>query len=251
MAEAYKDKVVVVTGGSRGLGEAMSRGFAAQGAKVVVASRKLENCQKLVEEITSYGGEALAVAVNTGDTDDLDRLIETVLAAYECVDIVIINAGINVAYASLSDCRVSQFDKMFNVNLKGPWYLASRLAPHMAKTGGGCVVNILSVAGLKQSTMNGFYGASKAGLKAMTETMAIEWAEHGIRVNAIAPGSYRSDLVGSTIDTIPGFEEGMISANLIPRIAESEEILKPVFYLCSDNYVTGTTLIADGGLMVK
>jgi len=140
---------------------------------------------------------------------------------------------------------------MLDVNLKGPWYLASRLAPRMGEQGGGCVINVLSVAALSTPAYSGVYAATKAGLKALTEVMAQEWADWNIRVNALAPGSYHSDLTDGAIETIPGYGEGMVAAALIPRVAETEEILNPVFYLASESFTTGITLVADGGLMAK
>lgn len=251
MDYSFENKVVVITGGSRGLGRSMSLGFAAKGASVVVASRKLENCKAVVAEIEAAGGKALAVAVNTGNTDDLDRLITETYDAYGRVDLLINNAGTNIALGPLSDIQPAAFDKMVDVNLKGPWYLASRLAPRMGEQGGGCVINVISVAALATPAYSGMYAATKAGLKAMTEVMAQEWAPMNIRVNALAPGSYHSDLTDSAIELIPGYGEGMVNAALIPRIAETEEILNPVFYLASESYTTGITLVADGGLMAK
>ena len=251
MADKFKGKVVLVTGGSRGLGRAISTGFAAEGAKVIVASRKLAVCEEVVQEIEAAGGEALAVAAHMGNTEDIDRLIETAYERCGRVDILVNNAGINVALGPLSDITTSAFDKMIEVNLKGPWYLASRLAPKMGEDGGGCVINLLSVAAMITPAYSGLYAATKAGLKALTEVMAQEWADWNIRVNALAPGSYHSDLTDGAIAAIPGYEEGMVGAALIPRIAATEEILNPVFYLASESYTTGITLVADGGLMAK
>lgn len=251
MGERFKDKVVIVTGGSRGLGRAMSIGFAAEGAKVVVSSRKQDSCDALVKEIEEAGGEALAVAANTGKVEDLDALIEAVYAHFKKVDILVNNAGTNIAFGPLSDIQPAAFDKMFEVNMKGPWYLASRLAPRMGEQGGGCVINLISVAALSTPAYSGVYAATKAGLKALTEVMAQEWAPLNIRVNALAPGSYHSDLTDGAIEVIPGYGEGMVTAALIPRIAETEEILNPVFYLASESFTTGITLVADGGLMAK
>lgn len=247
----FKDKVVLITGGSRGLGKAMCEGFARAGAKVVIASRKLEACQALADSINAAGGEAVPIAANVGSTEDLDRLKDAALAHFGRVDILINNAGINIAMGALTDLSPAAFDKMYQVNQRGPWYLASRLAPHMAESGGGVVINFLSVSGLKPPAYMGFYAATKAALEALTKVMAQEWAPMNIRVNAIAPGSYHSDLTDGAIAAIPGFEEGMIEANLIKRIADSDEILNPVFYLAGESYTTGITLTADGGMMTK
>ncbi|MCB1841685.1 MAG: SDR family NAD(P)-dependent oxidoreductase, partial [Halioglobus sp.] len=217
MADRFRDKVVIVTGGSRGLGRAMSIGFAAEGACVVVSSRKLAACEAVVAEIEAAGGTAIAQAAHTGRMADLDALIDAAYAAFGRVDILVNNAGINVAFGPLSDVDPGAFDKMVDVNLKGPWYLASRLAPRMGEGGGGCVINVLSVAALCTPAYSGIYAATKAGLKALTEVMAQEWAGLGIRVNALAPGSYHSDLTDGAIEAIPGYAEGMVAAALIPR----------------------------------
>ena len=244
----FMGKVVLVTGGSRGLGKAMSLGFAEQGATVIIVSRKQDSCTALAEQIVQAGGQAVGIAANTGKTDDIDALVRQLKADYARIDLLINNAGTNIALGPLTDLSPEQFDKMFQVNLRGPWYLASRIAPIMAATGGGSIINILSVAALRPPAYNGFYAATKSGLEAITKVMAQEWANDKIRVNAIAPGPYRSDLVDSSITAIPGFEEGMRDSTLLKRIAETDEILKPVFYLASDGNITGTTLIADGGL---
>ena len=244
----FTGKVVLVTGGSRGLGKAMSLGFAEQGATVIIVSRKQDSCTALAEQIVQAGGQAVGIAANTGKTDDIDALVRQLKTDYARIDLLINNAGTNIALGPLTDLSPEQFDKMFQVNLRGPWYLASRIAPIMAATGGCSIINILSVAALRPPAYNGFYAATKSGLEAITKVMAQEWANDKIRVNAIAPGPYRSDLVDSSIAAIPGFEEGMRDSTLLKRIAETDEILKPVFYLASDGNITGTTLIADGGL---
>ena len=187
----------------------------------------------------------MGIAANTGKTDDIDVLVKKLKADYARIDLLINNAGTNIALGPLTDLSPEQFDKMFQVNLRGPWYLASRIAPIMAAIGGGSIINILSVAALRPPAYNGFYAATKSG-SAMTKVMAQEWANDKIRVNHRGP--YRSDLVDSSIAAIPGFEEGMRDSTLLKRIAETDEILKPVFYLASDGNITGTTLIADGGL---
>ena len=118
----------------------------------------------------------------------------------------------------------------------------------MAEHGGGCIINLLSVAGLKPPAYMGFYAATKAAMEAMTKVMAQEWAPLGIRVNALAPGTYHSDLTDGAIANIPGFEEGALSQQLIKRVADTEEILNPIFYLASESISTGITLVADGGM---
>ncbi|MBW2268985.1 MAG: glucose 1-dehydrogenase [Deltaproteobacteria bacterium] len=248
---SFQDKVVLITGGSRGLGRAMSIGFAQAGAKVVIASRKIETCEALQKEISAAGGDALAVAAHMGNCEDLDHLIAATYEHYGRVDVLINNAAINIATRPLTEMNPEAFDKMYEVNLRGPWYLASRVAPRMAEQGGGAVINVLSVAGLKPPANMGFYASTKAGLEAMNKVMAQEWAPMKIRVNALALGTYHSDLVDTTIEQMPEYEQYMLGANLIKRLAESEEILHPIFYLAGESYTTGITLVADGGMLCK
>ena len=240
-------RVALVTGGSRGIGAAISTALKAEGYTVAA----------------NYAGNDEAASAFTAETG-IKTYKWSVADYYACaagiaqveedlgpIDILVNNAGINIAMGALTDLSPDAFDKMYQVNQRGPWYLASRLAPHMAENGGGVVINFLSVSALKPPAFMGFYAATKAALEALTKVMAQEWAPMNIRVNAIAPGSYHSDLTDGAIAAIPGFEEGIIDANLIKRIAASDEILNPVFYLAGESYTTGITLTADGGMMVK
>lgn len=244
-------KVAIVTGGSRGLGKHMCLGLAKAGADVVIASRKIEACDALAEEIRGMGRKALGVAAHVGNIEHLDGLIDAAYAEFGHVDILVNNAGMNPTISSLTDFSPEMFQKLFEVNTRGPWYLASRLAPKMAEHGGGSIINIISVGGLKPSAYQGFYSATKAALNALTKVMAAEWAADNIRVNDIAPGSYHSDLFDSA-SSIPGYLDGAINASLQKRVAETEEIIGPVLYLASDmsSFTTGATLVSDGGFMV-
>ncbi|MAC34572.1 MAG: short-chain dehydrogenase [Haliea sp.] len=245
-------KVALVTGGSRGLGRAMCLGLAEAGADVIVVSRKLENCETVAEAIRGKGRRALPLAAHVGRTEDLDAVIAASHEAFGHVDILINNAGMNPVAGGLSDLQPELFQKLFDVNTKGPWYLASRLAPRMAEHGGGSIINVISVGGLRPSAFQGFYAATKAALDALSKVMAAEWADKGIRVNSLAPGSYHSDLF-DTAAQMPGFLEGAIDASLQKRVAETEEIIGPVLYLASDlsSFTTGHTLVSDGGFMAK
>ncbi len=247
----FKDKVVLITGASRGLGKAMAEGFAEEGAKVIVSSRKLGACELVAENIKSKGGDAIAIDAHVGSIDQIDDLLLKVYSQVSNIDILINNAGINLGLASLSDTTVAMFDKMISVNLRGPWYLSSRIAPKMGNFGGGCIINILSIAAMISPPNMGLYASTKAALASLTEVMAQEWSPLNIRVNALAPGSYRSEMTNSAIQSIEGYEQSLIDAALIPRVADASEILNPVFYLATEAYTTGITLVADGGVLAK
>jgi NAD(P)-dependent dehydrogenase (short-subunit alcohol dehydrogenase family) len=249
---SLEGKVALVTGGSRGLGRAMVLGLAKAGADVVIASRKLENCEQVAGEVRAIGRRALPVSAHAGQMESLDALLEQTYATFGRLDVLINNAGTNPVTAGLSDLTPELFQKVFEVNTKGPWYLASRAAPRMAAHGGGSIINVISVGGLKPPAYQGFYAGSKAALHAMTKVMAAEWASMGIRVNAIAPGSFHSDMLDAALKILPGFEEGSREASLQKRIADTDEIIGPVMYLASDmsKFTTGATLVADGGYLV-
>lgn len=245
-------KVALITGGSRGLGRAMALGLARAGADVVITSRKVDSCEQVAQEVRALGRKALAFAAHAGDTHTLEQLLDATYAEFGRLDILINNAGTNPVTAGLSDLTPELFQKVLDVNTKGPWFLASRAAPRMAQHGGGSIINVISVAALKPPAYQGFYAASKAALHALTKVMAAEWAPLGIRVNAIAPGAYRSDMFDAAANVLPGFEEGSKAASLQKRIADTEEIIGPVLYLASSmgSFTTGSTLVADGGHVV-
>jgi len=249
---SLEGKVALVTGGSRGLGRAMVLGLAKAGADVVIASRKLESCEQVAEDVRAMGRRALPVSAHAGRMESLDALLDQTYDTFGRLDVLINNAGTNPVTAGLSDLTPELFQKVFEVNTKGPWYLASRAAPRMAEHGGGSIINVISVGGLKPPAYQGFYAGSKAALHAMTKVMAAEWASMGIRVNAIAPGSFHSDMLDAALKILPGFEEGSRDASLQKRIAETDEIIGPVMYLASDmsKFTTGATLVADGGYLV-
>jgi NAD(P)-dependent dehydrogenase (short-subunit alcohol dehydrogenase family) len=247
---SLEGKVALVTGGSRGLGRAMVLGLANAGADVVVASRKLERCEEVAAEVRALGRQALAVSAHAGDVTSLDALIESAYQHLGRIDILVNNAGTNPVTAGPSDLTPELFDKVFAVNTKGPWYLASRAAPRMGSHGGGSIINVISVAGIKPPAYQGFYAASKVALDALTRVMAAEWAPLRIHVNSLAPGAYHSDMFDAAARVLPGFEEGSRAASMQKRIAATEEIVGSVLYLASDmaSFTTGTTLVADGGM---
>ena len=248
----FDGKVVLVTGGSRGLGKAISEGFAAAGAKVVVSSRKLENCEAVVAGIRDSGGEAYPIAAHVGDIGSLDGLIDGTYAQYGKLDILVNNAGTNIAMGPLSDLTPEQYDKMYQVNQRGPWYLASRAAPKMGEQGGGCIINLLSVAALRPQAYMGFYASTKAALEAMTKVMAQEWSALNIRVNGIAPGPFRTHIANRRIHQ-PEVEAEFASMVPLGRIAQPEELKGLVLLLCSpaSSFMTGTTIPIDGGIMAR
>lgn len=247
---SLEGKTALITGASRGLGCAIAKGFAVAGATVIISSRKQDACDKVADDIQRNGGKAVAIAAHAGDMRSLDTLIEQSITKLKKVDILVNNAAISISFGRLDENDEAVFDKMNDVNLKGPWYLASRLAPKMRDTGGGNIINVISVGGLKPGAGVGIYCANKAALYALTKSMAAEWAPWNIRVNALAPGPYTTDMFNAG-KVMPGFEEGSKEATLQKRIATPEELVGSALYLATDasSFTTGSVVLSDGGYM--
>jgi NAD(P)-dependent dehydrogenase (short-subunit alcohol dehydrogenase family) len=239
-------KVVVVTGGSKGLGRAMALGFAEAGADVVVASRKLAPCEDVATEVRTFGRRTLAVACHVGDWDQCAALVDATVAEFGRIDVLVNNAGIAPVPPSLLDVTPELFDKTIAVNLKGPLRLTALAAEHMPA--GGAVINVSSKASLHPSSSTVVYAAAKAGLNALTRAAAEEYGARGIRVNAIVWGTFHTDSFHASMPTETG-QAQMAAGVALGRIADAEEIVGTALYLASDasSYLTGELLVLDGG----
>ena len=238
----FTGKVALVTGGSRGLGYQMVKAFAERGADVIVASRKLENCEAVAEEMRAMGRKALAASAHVGRWDECDRLIEEAYAAFGRVDILVNNAGMSPAMPS-HEVTEKLFDSVVNLNFKGPFRLASQVAKRMYDAGGGCIINVSSSGSMMPLPQTVPYGSSKAALNAMSKSLAWEYAPH-VRVNTLSPGAFRTDIV----EAWPDKGKGPIP---IPRghAADPEEIVTAALFLASPASVnvTGSLVRCDGG----
>jgi NAD(P)-dependent dehydrogenase (short-subunit alcohol dehydrogenase family) len=242
----FGGRVALVTGGSRGLGREIVRGFAAAGADVVIASRRLESCEALAAEVEAKTGRrALALACHVGDWDDAGHLVERAYAEFGRVDVLVNNAGMSPLYGSLGEIDQALWDKVLAVNLRGPFRLAVLIGERMAAAGGGAIVNVSSASARHPTPDVIPYAAAKAGLEAVTVALA-----HGlgpsVRVNAVAPGTFFTD-VSAHWD----MEEFGRRAErfALRRGGEPEEIVGAVLYLAGDGarYTTGAVLPVDGG----
>ncbi len=242
-------KVAIVTGGGRGLGKAIALGFAGAGADVVVASRKIENCEAVALEIESTGRRALAVGCHIGRPDQIDGLVESAYA-FGNVDIVVNNAAMSPG-TQLHESSAELFQKTYATNTLGPMLLASRCAERMRDAGGGVIINVVTTGAFRPGAGLGLYCSSKAALHALTLVMAKEWAGWGVRVNEIAPGPFLTDMMAPGAAN-PDFTARMYDSMLIKRIADPSEIVGAALYLASDasGFVTGTTVTVDGGISV-
>jgi NAD(P)-dependent dehydrogenase (short-subunit alcohol dehydrogenase family) len=241
-------KVAVVTGGSKGLGLAMARGFARAGADVVVASRKLEACEQAADEIRALGRRCLPIACHVGDWAQCDALIERTVGELGRIDVLVNNAGIAPVAPRLLDVSETLFDKTIGVNLKGPLRLGALAAEHMGE--GGAIINISSVASVRPIAFTAVYAAAKAGLNVLTKVMAQEFAPKGIRANGIICGTFWTDSFRSAV---PSEEAAAVAAQTpaLKRVADADEIVGTALYLATaaSSYTTGQMIQVDGGIL--
>jgi NAD(P)-dependent dehydrogenase (short-subunit alcohol dehydrogenase family) len=247
-------RVAVVTGASRGIGRSIAHRFAAEGAKVVVASRKQEGVEVVAQEIRAAGGFALPRALHVGQLDAIGPWWEAVQSEVGHVDILVNNAGTNPYFGPVLGTEWAAWDKTFEVNLKGPFEMARQLARRHVDSRLGQPASIISVAsilGTGAAPLQGVYGMTKAALMSMTRTMAVELGETGIRVNAIAPGIVDTKLA-SALTSDKGMREHMTNHTALKRIAQPDEIAGLAVYLASEesSYVTGQTWLIDGGFTI-
>ena len=245
-------KVAIVTGSTKGIGRAMVEGLARAGASVVVSSRKQDLCEQVAQEIADdTGAKALGLACHTGDWDGIPAFVEQVTAHFGRIDVLVNNAGINPAHVRPSEMTLDYWRKVFSVNLDGPLRMSQCVAPVMRDGGGGSIVNIGTMAAYGPGPTICAYGASKAGLKNLTRSMAMEWAPWKIRVNFLSPGPFVSEMLLGAAKTDPGYLDMVAGGTLQGRVAEPWEIVGPVLYLASDasTYVTADDLSVSGGMM--
>ncbi len=250
---SLKGKVALVTGGSRGIGEATALGFAKAGADVVVASRKIEDLEKVAGKIRSLGRKSLAVEAHIARMDQLQPLVDRVVKEFGRIDILVNNAGTNPALSSVLEMTERLWDTVMNLNLKGLYFLSQAAARVMKEQGGGNIINVASIRGIQPELDAGHvYSISKAGVIMATKVMALELAPYNIRVNAIAPGYIRTKLTESGFEAMPGRLESLVSRTPLGHVAEPEEIVGAMVYLASDasSFVTGETIEVSGGILL-
>ena len=243
-------RVALITGASRGIGAATARLLAQQGAHVVISSRKQEDLDVVAAEINASGGKATAIAAHQGESAALHRLIGEIEAGLGRLDILVNNAATNPYFGHISDTDMGMVDKTLQVNIKGYFELAALSSKLMKKTGGGAIVNIASINGVKPGMFQGIYSISKAAVINMTQAFAKECAPWKVRVNAVLPGLTETKFASALTKNDQILKVALQQIPLA-RVAQPEEIAPAILYLVSDaaSYVTGTTLTVDGGLI--
>jgi NAD(P)-dependent dehydrogenase (short-subunit alcohol dehydrogenase family) len=244
-------KVAVVTGSTKGIGRAMATGLSHAGATVVVSSRKQDLCDEVAEKIAAESGNpTLGVACHVGNWDDIPPFVDRIRSELGRIDVLVNNAGINPTPTTVSDMSLEYWRKVFSVNLEGPLRMAQQVAPVMRDGGGGSIVNIGTMAAYSGGPIICAYGASKAALINLTKSMAQEWVSWGVRVNALSPGPFTTEMVEGADRLQPGFKEMIAGGTLMQRIADPSEIVGPIVYLASDasSFVTGDDISVSGGM---
>jgi NAD(P)-dependent dehydrogenase (short-subunit alcohol dehydrogenase family) len=252
MSQNLTGKVVVVTGGSRGIGEAIAAGCLEAGAKVVIASRKQADLDAAAARL-GHADRVAAIACHTGKEAEVTALFEAAVARFGQVDGLVNNAATNPHFGPMIEVSESAIDKTFEVNVKGYFFCARALVKHArARGGGAAIVNVASIMGQRAAPMQGVYGMSKAAVISMTQTLAFELGGSGIRVNAICPGLVETKFA-SAIDANPSQSNHIGGRPPLGRHAQPPEIAGGAVYLLSDaaSFVTGTTLVIDGGATVS
>jgi NAD(P)-dependent dehydrogenase (short-subunit alcohol dehydrogenase family) len=244
-------KVAVITGASRGIGQAITELYAQAGAKVVLSSRKLEGLEEVASSIRAAGGEALAVAAHNGDKAQLQALVQKSVEAYGGVDILVNNAATNPHFGPVLEAEDSMWQKTFEVNLMGNFWLCQAVAPIMRVRGGGRIINVASVNGIRPGAMQGVYSVTKAGIINLTQTLAMELAADKIRVNAIAPGLVRTKFARAIWESDVVYN-AIVGRTPVNRIGEPDDIAGIALYLAApaSEFTTGQVFVVDGGISV-
>lgn len=244
-------KVAVVTGASKGIGKAIARAFAEQGASVVVSSRKQEAVDAVAAEFKADGLEATGIAAHMGSMDDIQQLTEKTIATYGGIDIIVNNAATNPVFGPIEQSTPDVFDKIMDVNVKGCFEFARLAYPSMKERGGGSVINISSVEGLSPGLGLGLYSVSKGALIMLTKVLAKEWGNAGIRVNAICPGLVDTKF-SAALTSNEAILKHVLSNQPIARVAEPEDMAGLALFLASPaaSYVTGSVYTNDGGYTI-
>jgi NAD(P)-dependent dehydrogenase (short-subunit alcohol dehydrogenase family) len=250
MSFGLAGKTIFVTGASSGLGAHFANCFAREGANVVLAARRVGHLAEIEAGIRKHDVRTLCVELDVSDQNSISQAVADAEVEFGAIDVLVNNAGIAATGLAIS-YEASDFDRVLDVNLRGAFFMAQAVAKRMVNQGGGSIINIASVLGIRQTNTAASYAISKAAVIQMTKVLALEWARHAIRVNAIAPGYFNTEMNESYLST----ESGMALIKRIPqrRLGNPAELEGPLLLLASDlsSYMTGSIVVVDGGLLVS
>ncbi len=238
-------RTVIVTGGTRGIGLALAEGYVLAGARVVVASRKADACERAAQHLRDLGGEAIGVPTHLGEVDDLGALVGRTVSEFGGVDVLVNNAATPIAQP-FGQLTVDALTKSFEVNLRGPVFLVQEALPQLKASPHAAVLNMVSIGAFIFAPMLSIYASMKAAMMSFTRSMAAEFAHDGIRVNALAPGPVDTDMMRKNPQEVI---DGMVGGTLMRRLATADEMVGAALLLTSDagSYLTGQVIIVDGG----
>jgi len=241
-------KVALITGSTKGIGRAIAVRMAEAGASVVISSRNQEACDTVAAQIRAAGGHAVAIACNINYKEQLQQLVDESIRQLGPIDVLVCNAALNPWYGPSQDISDEAFDKILNANIGSAHRLCQRVIPGMAAKGGGAVIIVSSIAGIKGTATLGAYGISKAADMALARNLAVEWGPHNVRVNCIAPGLVRTDFARALWEN-PATYAATVATYPLRRIGEPDEIAGAAIFLASaaGSFTTGQTLVIDGG----
>lgn len=248
---SLKNKVAIITGGSRGLGLMMAKGFAEAGAKLVICSRNIEQCEESAEKIRGLGTECLALCCDIAEASDVERLVDDTLDHFGRVDILVNNAG--MAWGDeLEDTPLERWDQMYKINVRGTFLCTTAVGKHMIANEGGKIINIASMSAIKSVdpsiAITPAYASSKGALIALTKNLARYWAKHNINVNAIVPGIFPTEMSRTLVESKRAIMEASVP---IGRLGGADDIKGAAVFLASAaaDYITGHVLWVDGGIL--
>lgn len=243
-------KIALVSGGSRGIGEAIAHALAEQGAHVIVSSRKLESCEVVAAAIRNNGGSAEAKACHAGDLEAIDTLFADIASAHGGLDILINNGGTNPYFGPVAETTPQAFEKTFEVNLRGPFFMSAKAVAQMKQRGGGAIVNVASIDGISAGNMQGVYSMTKAAMISMTQSFALENGADGIRVNALCPGLVETKFT-EVFTGNPQFVEA-VKRWPLQKTASPQDMVGTVLLMVSDAGAcfTGQTVVVDSGALL-
>ena len=250
MSKKFENKVVLITGGTTGIGLATAEKVAIEGAKVVIAGRNATSGQAAVEKIRENGGEVTFIQTDVSQADEVEHLVQTTIDTYGHLDYAFNNAGLE-QLGPIGQTTEEAFDQVMDVNVKGVWLSMKHEINHMLQNGGGVIVNTSSTAGGKGMAGISAYSASKHAVNGLTKSLALEYAESGIRINGIMPGPIATPMMGRVSEVMPGADQAFAQATAVKRVGNPEEVADAVTWLFSDeaSFINAAIVPVDGGMI--